>query len=112
MMWHYHDEDIPGPDANVRLTLSGLPIRSGKSQVRHFRIDQEHNNAYTLWKEMGFPQQPTARQYAQLGKAGQLTEFQPMRSCRVEKGTITLQVDMPRHVVSLLMFEWNAGVSH
>src|SRR5215210_5112730 len=25
LLWHYHDDDLPGPMANVELTLSGLP---------------------------------------------------------------------------------------
>ena len=25
LVWHYHDDDVPGPDAAVALTLSGLP---------------------------------------------------------------------------------------
>lgn len=111
MLWHYHDEDIPGPEADVRLTLSGLPIRAGTSQIRHFRVDQQYSNAFTLWKKMGSPQQPTARQYAQLEKAGHLTEIDPGRSCRVENNGVLLQLDMPRQAVSLLVFEWSPRIS-
>ena len=25
LLWNYHDEDLPAQDANIRLTLSGLP---------------------------------------------------------------------------------------
>ena len=111
MLWHYHDEDIPGPGADVELTLSGLPVQSGVLQLRHYRIDQEHSNAYALWKEMGSPQQPTARQYAQLEKAGRLTEMGRKQSCRVKNNRIILHLNMPRQAVSLLVFEWSAGVS-
>lgn len=112
MLWHYHDDDIPGPEAHVRLTLSGLPIQTGTSQIRHFRVDQQHSNAYTLWKKMDSPQQPTARQYAQLEKAGRLTEIGSGRSCRVLNNQITLQLDVPRQAVSLLMFKWRPSISH
>ncbi|MFH1883822.1 MAG: beta-xylosidase [Planctomycetota bacterium] len=108
MLWHYHDEDIPGPQADVKLTLSGLPIRSGTLQIRHYRIDQEHSNAYTLWKKMGSPQQPTAQQYAQLEKAGHLTQIGRGQSCRVDNHQVILELDIPRQAVSLLVFEWSS----
>ena len=109
MLWHYHDEDVPGPRAAVELKLGGLPIQSGVLELTHYRIDQSHCNAYSLWRKMGSPQQPTARQYAQLEKADRLTEIGPRRSCRVKDGKATLQIDLPRQAVSLLVCEWRAG---
>ena len=29
LAWHHHDDDVPGPDADVELTLSGLPAGGG-----------------------------------------------------------------------------------
>jgi xylan 1,4-beta-xylosidase len=55
---------------------------------------------------MGSPQQPTAQQYAQLEKAGRLTEIDRKQSCRVENNQVILELDMPRQAVSLLVFEW------
>ena len=107
MLWHYHDEDTSGPRADVKLTLTGLPIRSGTLQLRHYRIDQQYSNAYTLWKTMGSPQRPTPQQYAQLEKAGHLAEIGRQRSCRVKNNHVLLQLDLPRQAVSLLVFEWN-----
>jgi xylan 1,4-beta-xylosidase len=34
MLWHYHDDDLPGPDADVELSLAGLPLASGDARVR------------------------------------------------------------------------------
>jgi xylan 1,4-beta-xylosidase len=111
MVWHYHDDDVPGPRADVELTLSGLPIRSGVLELKQYRIDQDHSNAYALWKKLGSPQQPTARQYAQLEKAGRLTEMDRRRSCRVENNGVVVKLEMPRQAVSLLVFEWSPRVS-
>ena len=105
MLWHYHDEDTSGPHARVRLSLNGLPIRSGTLQLRHYRIDQQNSNAYTLWKNMGSPQQPTSRQYAQLEKAGHLAEIDRKQTYRVESNQVVLKLDMPRQAVSLLVFK-------
>ena len=56
MLWHYHDDDVPGPDAQVELTIKGLA--AGAAQLRHYRIDETHSNAFSAWKRMGSPQQP------------------------------------------------------
>ena len=58
LAWHYHDDDLPGPDAAVELTVSGLPGNWGKKTLSHFRIDETHSNAFTVWKQHGFA--PTA----------------------------------------------------
>ena len=29
LVWHYHDDDVPGPDAEVALDVSGLPAAAG-----------------------------------------------------------------------------------
>ena len=29
LVWHYHDDDLPGPDAAVELLLRGLPVQAG-----------------------------------------------------------------------------------
>ena len=73
LVWHYHDDDLPGPDAAVELAISGLPITGGNARLKHFRIDENHSNAFSAWKKMNSPQKPTPEQYAQLEAAGQLS---------------------------------------
>jgi hypothetical protein len=73
LAWHYHDDDVAGPDAGVALTLKNLPIRSGNLKMREYRIDGEHSNAFTAWKNMGSPKVPSAAQYAELERAGRLS---------------------------------------
>jgi xylan 1,4-beta-xylosidase len=107
LVWHYHDDDVPGPDADVRLAVGGLPIASGEVRLTHYRIDDRHSNAYALWKRLGAPIAPTRDQYAQLEAAGQLarlTDAPP--TARVEQGTATLGFALPRQGVSLVVLEW------
>jgi hypothetical protein len=103
--WHYHDDDVPGPAADVQLTLAGLPEGARPTRARHFRIDEEHSNAYTAWKRMGSPQNPTSDQYLQLEKAGQLAELQPVDVARGDDGAATIRVSLPRQAVSLLVLD-------
>jgi xylan 1,4-beta-xylosidase len=106
MVWHYHDDDVPGPDANVSLELSGLPSAASSARVTHYRIDETHSNAFAEWKRMGSPLAPTRAQYDLLEAAGQLVRLDAPSTVRVEKGTAMITFGLPRQAVSLLVLEW------
>ncbi len=106
LMWHYHDDDVPGPDALVDLRLAGLRGDAREVRVTEYRIDAEHGNAYAAWKRLGSPPSPTPEQYAQLEQAGKLTPSGPASPLNVANGRATLQVSLPRQAVSLLVLEW------
>jgi xylan 1,4-beta-xylosidase len=55
---------------------------------------------------MGSPQQPTAEQYAQLERAGQLVAVGALETVPVENGKATVKFGLPRQAVSLLQFSW------
>jgi xylan 1,4-beta-xylosidase len=106
LVWHYHDDDVTGPDAAVELALTGLPLDKGEARLAHFRIDDAHSNAFTAWKAMGSPQKPTAEQYARLEKAGRLAALGEPAAVRVENATATVRLTLPRQGVSLLVLTW------
>jgi xylan 1,4-beta-xylosidase len=105
MVWNYHDDDVAGPSASVNLLLRGLPV-NGPMKLSHYRIDETHSNSYTVWKEMGSPQKPTAEQLARLEKAGQLEELTPPTNVTSANGVVSTQLELPRQAVSLLVLEW------
>jgi xylan 1,4-beta-xylosidase len=104
LLWHYHDDDVPGPEADVTLSLASLPYADGSVRAREFRIDARHSNAFEAWKRMGSPPEPTPTQRAELIEAGDLTEL-PVRDVDVRAGAATLRVALPRQAVSLLVVE-------
>jgi xylan 1,4-beta-xylosidase len=106
LAWHYHDDDVAGPPADVELAISGLPERSGEVRLKHYRIDRDHGNAFTAWQNMGSPQRPTPEQYAQLEKAGKLALLREPETLRVEDARVALRLNLPRQAVSLLVLEW------
>ena len=55
---------------------------------------------------MGRPQQTTAEQYAQLEKAGRLTEVAESIDVTDEGSTVFLNFQLPRQAVSLLQLTW------
>lgn len=105
MLWHYHDDDLPGTDAAVQLELSGLPSGKNHVTVRQFRIDAEHSNAYEVWKRMGSPQSPTREQIAHLEQAGRLAQMGAPTRVNVQDGTLRYTVKLPRQAVALLEIE-------
>ena len=106
MLWHYHDDDVAGPAAEVTLTITGFDRPMQNVKVEEFRIDEEHSNAFSAWKRMGSPQKPTPEQYAQLEKSGQLTALGPTENVRLEKGNNTISITLPRQAVSLVRISW------
>jgi xylan 1,4-beta-xylosidase len=108
MAWHYHDDDVPGSAADVEVVLTGLPLANAEVRLKHYRIDEEHSNAYTAWKRMGSPQQPSTDQYQQLERSGRLAEIDVAGPIRATDGRASLRLTLPRQAVSLLIFEWAA----
>jgi xylan 1,4-beta-xylosidase len=107
LVWYYHDDDLPGPDAAIDLALNGIPLKNGNARLTQYRIDGDHSNAYAVWLRMGSPSALNATQYAQLEKAGQLAELAPAETIRVEKGQARVRFDLPRQGVALLVVDWN-----
>ncbi len=107
LLWHYHDDDLPGPDAAVQFAFAHLPPASGAAKLTHYRIDQTHSNAFAAWQRLGSPHEPTDAQYAQLLKAGQLDAVtETPASVQIADHAATLAVRLPRQAVSLLVLEW------
>jgi xylan 1,4-beta-xylosidase len=106
MVWHYHDDDIAGPDALVTLNLKGLGRASGAASVTHYRIDENHSNAYALWQRLGSPVAPNDNVYAQLLKAGELATLEESAAVSLRRGAGKLAFALPRQGVSLLVIDW------
>jgi xylan 1,4-beta-xylosidase len=105
-VWHYHDDELAGPDAEIALTLENLPKTRGAAKLTHWRIDENHSNVFTAWKSMGSPPKPTTAQYSQLEAASKLEPLAPPVSMIIEASRVMLPFTLPRCGVSLLQLEW------
>ncbi len=105
LVWHYHDDDVPGPAAQVTLEIAGLAKPTFK--LSHYRIDHDHSNAYSAWQAMGSPQSPTKEQYAELCMAGELAllEKEKPGELAAKEGAASIEFALPRQGVSLLVLE-------
>jgi len=105
LAWHYHDDDVPGPDAVVEFQLSGLAAdQAADRRVTEYRIDETHSNGYAAWKRLGAPIAPTREQYDQLKQAGQLAAG-PASAVKVANGSAHVQIQLPRQAVILLVIQ-------
>jgi len=107
LLWHYHDDDVSGPEANIRLNLRGLPRAFAREmKLTHYRIDRDHSNSYAAWLAMGSPIAPSNLQREVLLKAAQLTPLGgAAQRVSVRNKRAQLDFQLPRQGVSLLLFE-------
>ena len=106
MLWNYEDDAIAASASPTTVTVRGLPSNVQRVLLTHFRIDDTHSNAYTVWKGMGSPQQPSAEQYTQIENRAGLELLNSPVWLDVAKGQVTIQTVMPRQSVSLLHLTW------
>ena len=106
LLWNYHDVDGPAESAPTTVTIAGIPAGVHRVLLEHYRVDNTHSNAYTAWKTMGSPQQPTAQQYADLQAAGQLELLTSPVWLDVANGQVEITTGMPRQGTSLLRLKW------
>ena len=106
LTWRDHDDDVAGPEAEVQVSIDGLPTGIGRARLRVYRLDTEHGNAYTVWLRMGSDSVPSPAQYAALERAGQLAEATGPGTIAVENGRATLPLTLPRQSVVLVVVDW------
>ena len=106
LVWNYHDDDLPATEAKVALDITSLPSGARRLLLRRYCIDETHSNAWTAWKKMGSPQQPSPEQYAALEEAGELQQADSPRWVTTQNGETKLDITLPRQSVSLLQMSW------
>jgi xylan 1,4-beta-xylosidase len=106
LLWNYHDADLAAAATPTNVKVQGIPRGVTRVLVKHYRIDDTHSNAYTVWKAMGSPQQPTTEQYGQLkSEAGLQLLISPVWLDVVD-GKLDLSTELPRQSISLLKISW------
>jgi xylan 1,4-beta-xylosidase len=106
LVWNYHDVNKPAEATPTSVTVKGIPAGVHRVLLEHYRIDNTHSNAYTVWQRMGSPQHPTSQQYAELRAAGQLELLTSPEWLAVKDGQIEVTTEMPRQSISLLHVTW------
>jgi xylan 1,4-beta-xylosidase len=106
LVWNYEDNDVPAQGSSVKVHVNGIPAGVSRVLLQHYRIDDSHSNAYTVWKGMGSPQKPSPEQFSTLHAAGQLQMLDSPVWLDVQDGAVNVAVTMPRQSVSLMHLSW------
>jgi len=106
LVWNYHDVAEPVPATPVAVKVQGIPPGVRRVLVQNYRIDGTHSNAYTVWQQLGSPQQPTAGEYAKLKAEEGLQLLGSPTWMNVKNDAIEVKMKMPRESVSFLSLRW------
>jgi xylan 1,4-beta-xylosidase len=102
LLWNYHDVaagfDVESP---VKLTIAGIGDSHTTSAATITRVDEQHANAFTKWRAMGEPQDPTIEQIATLHEAANLKPESLSLSVS-GNGDVSFEVSLPRQSVALI----------
>jgi xylan 1,4-beta-xylosidase len=104
LVWHYHDDDVPGAGAAITLDLAGVP--TGSPSLTRMLIDKTHSNSFSAWRAMGSPQAPTAEQILDMEKASQLARATDKTEMKSADGHCEITFTLARQGVTLLELEW------
>lgn len=106
MAWHYHDDDVDGPAAQVDIQLENLIPEKGKALVDVYLIDKTHSNAYTVWQSMGSPQDPVTAQYQQLEKSSELEKITGDQMLKIRDHRAGMNLTLERTAVALIVVKF------
>lgn len=109
LVWNYQDKAVPGPAAVVHVSISGIPNSVRRVLVQQFRIDKDHSNAFTAWKQMGSPPHPDAEQFVKLQAAGQLQQKGSPTWAAATDGRVNIHLDLTRESLALLRLSWRTS---
>lgn len=101
LLWHYRDDDVAGPAAEVNLAINGL-APGMELQARVWRIDRENGDAFTEWKAMGAPTNPSQRQIDRLLGASRMLARPIPLGPRTADGGVVLETRLPLQGVQLI----------
>ena len=102
LVWNYHDDDLPSDPAQVRLAIGNLPAKKIHAEI--FRMDTDHGNSLTAWKQMGSPQKPSPAQQERLEQSSRLEATSEILA--TADNTATLDFALPRQGVYLVRLKW------
>jgi len=106
LLWNYHDDDVPFPSSGIDLVIANLPPEARRGLLEHFRVDSDHSNAFTVWRNIGSPESLSGSQLEQLQNAGQLQLLTSPTWVDIERGQFSTRFTLPRQSLSLIRLSW------
>lgn len=104
MLWNYHDDDTKKIDADINVMLQNLP--STKVTLSSYLVDENHSNAYTIWKKMDSPQHMSEKEISDLRKSAQLQKNTSDKQFNITNGNLNYHLNLKGQGVALLKVSW------
>ncbi|MBD3287321.1 hypothetical protein GF337_00820, partial [candidate division KSB1 bacterium] len=104
ILYHFNDDDKENTQHaqySVQIAIKNIPFQTGYLQI--FKIDELHSNAYTLWKQMGSPEEPTPSQLLALKSQDDLQLAEPMSKIQILNGTYKQRLQIQNNSVALIV---------
>jgi xylan 1,4-beta-xylosidase len=98
-MWREKEECL------VTLEVSGIPFQKENVNVIHYRIDEDHSNAFQVWSDMGRPDYPTGVQFEKLKSRDGLEMLCPPQMMKINNGNLSLDFRLPVNGISLIRIQ-------
>jgi xylan 1,4-beta-xylosidase len=90
---------------DVNLTVNDIPLVNGKVEVRHYRVDSLHSNAYGVWLKLGRPQSTNASAMEQIRAASNLALLNPVDTIDFSGAAYSVKFSLPRQGLSLILLK-------
>jgi xylan 1,4-beta-xylosidase len=103
LVWSHHDDWEVTGEATVEVEVVNLPWDSDQVRCRHYRIDDQHSNAYTEWKRQGAPQDPTETQLRVIHSREGLELLEPDQVVSLFGHRFRKTIRLPINGISLLV---------
>jgi len=102
IVWNQVCNQYATGSRSVQVLIKGLEGWS-RARLTHYRIDEQHSNAHSVWQRLGCPDWPTQAQIASMKKQERLEKYAPDVELEVVKGIVELAFELPVHSVSMLI---------
>lgn len=97
LLWHH--DDVWWEDGRIAVDLR-VTDAAALGGVTLWRLDRDHANTHTAWRECGTPDDPTPKQVAMIRIAGELRG--ELLESTSGAGTVHIRLELPRYGVVLV----------
>lgn len=111
LLWNHHDDWEVKGEVTMEIEVLNLPWTGEQVHCRHYRIDEQHSNAYTEWKRQGSPQDPTETQLRVIHSREGLELLEPDHIIPLFKDRFRKTVRLPVQGISLLVLSPDRGAA-
>ncbi|MET0933536.1 MAG: glycoside hydrolase [Mycetocola sp.] len=105
LVWRHCDDQYSTDDEQAQAVLRFTGLTASAYTVTEYRIDADHSNAHTVWKDLGSPQEPDDETLARIHARQGLETVGDPRPCDAEDGVLRYEARLPLPAVSLVVLE-------